>query len=295
MELSDTVRDAITLERVKITRETPDFFRVEYAGETYDIAKSRESSFVMGDNHPTTGDMLVMEEKLEQLLVPSTGIFQDDTVPIEYKEVMIFHEISEMQYREADFEDAHERAVNDEILYVVKFFDEKTREQYLEFARKYRALSEKPAELTDKPTDLDVPKFYKQLKGEVRWGQGHKSAYKTAESLLKGRAVTSMTLDNIVKRLHYEPASFYLGEDIGGYSHALLSALINKIPDSEGEVRLTLPPYYVIDINEWCIKTDGTPIKGRNARQRITDDFKEFLRRKNVTIICDEKTEPITF
>lgn len=128
------IADIVNLERIEIIEETEDCHRIKYKNNTYEIAKSTESCFVTHSSSPGP----TLEHRLEQKLIPETEIFQDENVPQEYKEVMMFHELREMEYKAAGFEDAHERAINDEVLYVLKFFDEKTREGYLQFAREYR-------------------------------------------------------------------------------------------------------------------------------------------------------------
>jgi len=137
MELSDL----INLYRICILEETEDFYRIGHYDEhsgfiTYNIAKDTKTSFALTNSSPNSSQGLKM--RLEQRIIPETGVFQDKDVPPEFKEVMMFHEIREMQYKEAGFEDAHKRAVNDELLYIMKFFSKEKQAMYLKFATEYR-------------------------------------------------------------------------------------------------------------------------------------------------------------
>ncbi len=122
----------ITLPRVRVLKETNELYTVRYGDEKYDIGKATASYFE--SQQPST------ELRLEQriALAAETDIFQDDKVPASYKEVMMFHEIREQEYVQHGLEDAHERAMNDEVLYVLKHFDAQTRDGYLAWARTYR-------------------------------------------------------------------------------------------------------------------------------------------------------------
>ncbi len=134
------LQNFINLNRVKILDENDDFYSVEYNSQLYTIAKDSESRFVQSS--PVNPSMSMhLEQKLEQVLMPETGIFQDKKVPQSFKEVMMFHEIREMEYRDAGFNDAHQRAVNDEVLYIQKFLSKKAQKFYLWFAAHYRAIA----------------------------------------------------------------------------------------------------------------------------------------------------------
>jgi len=126
----------ISLERVKIVKETPDVYIVKCGNNEFQIAKDSDSHFSLGSSSPQIE--LGLSLNLEQRIIPETGIFQDESAPIEFKEIMMFHEIREKEYAESGVEDAHQRAVNDEILYTLKFFDKKTQEKYFKFAEEYR-------------------------------------------------------------------------------------------------------------------------------------------------------------
>ncbi len=133
------IKDFIHLKRIKILEEDSDSYKIEYNSQIYEIAKDSESHFVQNSpSAPSMGLTMVLEQRLEMCLVPETEIFQDEKAPQEFKEVMMFHEIREMEYKNAGFDDAHIRAMNDEILYIQKFFDGKTQKKYLRFASDYR-------------------------------------------------------------------------------------------------------------------------------------------------------------
>jgi hypothetical protein len=51
---------------------------------------------------------------------------------------MIFHEIREREYKAVGFEDAHSRAINDEILYALKFLSADMQKDYFQFASERR-------------------------------------------------------------------------------------------------------------------------------------------------------------
>ncbi|MBI2105782.1 hypothetical protein HYT56_03015 [Candidatus Woesearchaeota archaeon] len=78
---------------------------------------------------------------------------------------MVFHELREIEYREADFDDAHERAVNDEILYVLKHLGENKLEDYLAFAENYRMIkAEEKLESVEENNVQQIPEK------EIRYG-----------------------------------------------------------------------------------------------------------------------------
>lgn len=126
--------DLIQLERVRIVEELDDAYKVKYGNDEYNIAKDSQSHWNNGMATHSNG----LELRQELRLVPEHGIFQDEQAPAEFKEVMMFHEIREREYSEAGFDDAHERAMNDEVLYILKFFEQEKQKAYLTFAAKYR-------------------------------------------------------------------------------------------------------------------------------------------------------------
>lgn len=141
----DFIRANTTFPRLKFLTETKDYYRVQLGDKRYEIAKDDETAFMPG-NATSVGMGLRLE--LRQIIRLETTIFQDREAPDDFKEVMIFHELREMEYKEADFSDAHDRAVHDEMLYVIKYFDKEKRQQYFEFAQQYRK-AEKIKELLE--------------------------------------------------------------------------------------------------------------------------------------------------
>jgi len=138
-EIITNLVELINLERVSIIEENEDSFIVEYKDSKHKVTKSDETYFrlPLPMSGPAMGLSLQMTQELE-LSLPS-GIYQDVDTPKEFYEVMIFHELREMEYASNGFEDAHQRAVNDEIMYTFKFFDEETREKYAVFVEEYRS------------------------------------------------------------------------------------------------------------------------------------------------------------
>lgn len=145
------LEDRITLDRVRIVKETNDGYFVKYGKQRYTIKRDPEQSYFILSDEDTgvkgssaasgagplaQSHSMVQMQVLEQRLEP--GIFQADNVPKEFKEVMIFHELREREYLNGGLDDAHYRAVNDEILYVTRFFDPEKRVRYFEFADKFR-------------------------------------------------------------------------------------------------------------------------------------------------------------
>ncbi len=132
-----TLTKLINLHRVEVLGETGDEYNVRYGDEEYIIEKDEKTEWASAS--PVEGARLA--QRLEQRLVPESGVFQDEEVPAAFKEVMMFHEIREKWYVEAKGLEtglAHELTLNDEVLYVLKFFDKKEARAYLTFAEKYR-------------------------------------------------------------------------------------------------------------------------------------------------------------
>lgn len=134
-DVLDTVKKLITFSRVRILETTETSYKVEFEGEKYSIIKDEKSYFVSGG---FAGRNIGMRTELRQELVPLNSIFQDENAPDNFKEVMIFHEIKEKEYSDIGLEDAHNRAVHDEILYVLKHFDTETQQAYFKWAKEYR-------------------------------------------------------------------------------------------------------------------------------------------------------------
>jgi len=75
----------------------------------------------------------------QHLLVLETTITQDSDAPYEFILPMIFHEIREKEYADSGMNNPHERALNDEILFVLKNLKPEERDRYFKFAEDYRA------------------------------------------------------------------------------------------------------------------------------------------------------------
>jgi hypothetical protein len=136
----ELLRELISIPRLEILEETEEFFTVKLGEEEFHVAKSSESSFTVAG---TSGARLAQRLEIRQVMLPDVGIFQDEEAPKEFKEVMILHEIREMEYKKAGFQDAHKRAMQDEVLYILKYFKPDLQQSYLEFARKYREITQK--------------------------------------------------------------------------------------------------------------------------------------------------------
>lgn len=131
----ELIRANIQFPRVKIVKETPEAFEVKLGDKNYKISKGANTEFVMGSVGSTS---MGLRQELRQVIELKTEIFQETTAPKEFMEVMIFHELREMEYVEGGFEDAHDRAVHDETLYVIKYFEKDKRERYFKFAANLR-------------------------------------------------------------------------------------------------------------------------------------------------------------
>src|SRR3989344_4632614 len=114
--------DHIQLSRVKILDRNERGYLVDYGGTKYSINGGDETFFVLGSDSAISTSVssgagsLILEPRLtlEHRLVQGTEIFLEEDAPQKYKEVMLFHELREMEYVEAGLENAHDRAVNDE-------------------------------------------------------------------------------------------------------------------------------------------------------------------------------------
>jgi hypothetical protein len=134
-ELIDEVRELVTIPRLEILNEDEARYRVRFGDKEYEITKGTESKFLSGGGGGGIG--LSLAPSLTFRL--GLSISQDENVPDEFKQVMIVHEIRELDYKSAGLEDTHERAMNDEILYVLKYFDQNQQLSYFAFASEYRA------------------------------------------------------------------------------------------------------------------------------------------------------------
>jgi len=134
--VQEILEDWIEFPRLKILTEDEETFTVEYDGRETKVNKA-EIKHQGAAFHPGGGGAPSMGLRLQmkQVLQPMHGFFLDRDIPQEFREVMIFHELREAEY---GGEDAHQRAVHDEILYVIKHFAPELRKQYFEFAEKER-------------------------------------------------------------------------------------------------------------------------------------------------------------
>jgi hypothetical protein len=309
----------INLERVELVNEDPDTYIVKYKGMFYEIAKGDESHWAeINASSPPT---LKQELKLEQRLIPETGIFQDANTPQEFKEVMMFHELREREYKLTGFEDAHERAINDEILYVLKFFDEQTRQRYLDFATALREKHAKQKPTQEQPTESIAEIFILWKEGE--WSHSYDDdQYNFAESLLGTRTFTQQDLDQFAQCLKYQykkqkgqEASLprelshledklrrYYGywiesnyfDNPGGFDARFvmfLAALLNKTDDETNRthrptyLEILLPEDIVKDIKETNISGE---FRDGHFKERFSTRIFRYLRRKNIAInACD--------
>ncbi len=123
----------IAMPKITFLNETEYAYTVAFDGAEYTIGKSDVCEFVVPHNTP-------LGSSTPSLQLQNAGcIFIDQATPKEFHELLILHELREMEYKIAGFTDAHQRAIHDELLYILQYFDTKKREQYLEFAKAYRA------------------------------------------------------------------------------------------------------------------------------------------------------------
>jgi len=128
------IQNSITLSRLIIYSEDDDGYNVELEGKNFFIRKGRNSSFVLPQKHASQmGMQMIMNQGLFLDLIE-----QDANAPREFIEAMMVHELREMEYVEHGLPDAHERAVHDETLYVLKHFVADIRNQYFDWAKTYR-------------------------------------------------------------------------------------------------------------------------------------------------------------
>lgn len=138
-------KELIELDRLNI-EDTPDEFRVTYGDVVYAMPKKPEADSTPRDEYhearlftevgivPQLRQVLIQEQssdRVEQL--------KYEEVPDEFIEAVLFHQLREMEYENAGFENAFERATNDEVLYAIKFFSAEKRDRFIAFACEYRA------------------------------------------------------------------------------------------------------------------------------------------------------------
>lgn len=132
---SKGLESRIALPPLEIVSETSAGYNVVYDGRKIYVEKSDETSFNL--QRPSCGDNsgLVMQLSMR----PEATINQDVSAPKEFIPIMIFHELREKEYAEAGLDEPHQRAVNDEILFVLKHLSPSQAEAYFKFADNYRA------------------------------------------------------------------------------------------------------------------------------------------------------------
>lgn len=134
--VQEILEDWIEFPRLKILDEDEESFTVEYDGKETKVNKAemkhQGAAFYSGGGGAPSMELRL---QMQQVLQPMHGFFLDRDIPQEFREVLIFHELREAGY---GGEDAHQRAVHDEILYVMKHFPPELRKEYFEFAEKER-------------------------------------------------------------------------------------------------------------------------------------------------------------
>lgn len=137
------LRAMINLDRVQMTEQSG-YLIVTYGNRNYLVASSEESVVIVPHSHTRA---LRQETIIRLTLDPS--IFNDTEVPSIYREVIVFHLIRRKEYMEAGFEDDFERAKNDEILYITKYFPAHMQKDYFRFAEKYRKAANEKKNMVD--------------------------------------------------------------------------------------------------------------------------------------------------
>lgn len=136
-EIMCLIRKMVRFGRVKILEVMEGGYRVKYNGNEITIADHEESHWA-GSSGGGCGMGMELRQTISLTLVPESGIYQDRNAPEQFIEIMMFHEIREKEYAEAGFEDAHERALRDEALYILQHFTGEGQRTYLEWASEYR-------------------------------------------------------------------------------------------------------------------------------------------------------------
>lgn len=129
----------ISFPRVTVIDETDNAYMVEFDGMKYEVAKCDTGEVKGGAYDGGEGEgRIAMDTRheLRQVLVPASGIFSKKNIPSEFREAVAFHELRHVEYGGDD--DAHQKALHDEILYIIKYFSAELRERYLKFARRLR-------------------------------------------------------------------------------------------------------------------------------------------------------------
>ena len=136
IEITQRLASFIDLPRVEILEENEDSFTVRLGDEKFDIIKSDDTYFNHDLNMYHSGKIAL---RMTQRTISMGNIHLDKETPQDFMEVLMFHELREKEYQESGFEDAHNRAVNDEILYVMKYLPKETAMAYFDFAEKLRS------------------------------------------------------------------------------------------------------------------------------------------------------------
>jgi len=131
------IKNRIKIPSLRIVGENDFFYEVIYNGEAILVAKARECA---NFTRPPVSSFSIEMQMRQEILIPESDILQDVTVPNEFKGVTIFHELREKEYRDGGIKDAHERAVNDEILFVLRNLTSTQGERYFRFADEYRKI-----------------------------------------------------------------------------------------------------------------------------------------------------------
>ncbi len=276
--LTQLIAENITLDRVNILEEAENKYKVEYQNKTYEVFKSTKTSFSINGSSDYS---LEMKQVFEQCLVPETEIFQDEKVPKEFKEIMMFHEIRELEYKEASLGNAHERALNDEMLYVIKFFDEKTLRDYLKFAKKYRIKFKKNEKQSKSVENKSLIELFADWGCSVFDWAGFEELYKRAEETIGNKNVDAKEI-NLLKFLTRIDLK---GTWQLGTNHQIIPfycAAINRIPERYGEINIKLPPTVVQDYITLKSKISEEPLN-ETELNRLKESF-YLLKRKNVKI-----------
>jgi hypothetical protein len=126
------IEDRIILPKIKLIEETEHGYRVNYDNREVYIEKADRSSFSLNGS---SGNQRM---GLELSLIPEAKITQDFEATREFLLAMMFHELREKEYTEAEMSNPHERALNDEVLFVLKNLNPSERKKYFAFADEYR-------------------------------------------------------------------------------------------------------------------------------------------------------------
>ena len=280
--LTDVIAENITLDKVNILEETQNEYRIDYKNETFKIIKDKETSFEISSQDYSQK----LEMKLELRLSTGSDILQDESVPKEFKEATIFHELREIEYVEANLENPHERALNDEMLYIIKFFNEKTRREYLKFAKQYR--KEKLKEEVLEKNKLNIVDIFNKWYENNSWTGGYISNFKVAEKDLKNKEVVPADIDLINFEINSKLDYFTLkSATASSTSVAFLIAAINKISRKYRKLEIKLPKYVTDSYKQKFIK-DTKELLSENEIKELKEDFSEFLKRKDVRIEYEE-------